>query len=367
MVKIKTQSEVAKFIKAKMIELNLSQSQLSQMIAQMKGAGTTKETVKYNVTKWLNDGETKGKKDGSDGRYPGTEYIYYLAQALEVSIEEILVAGEVCSKYDTRPFSLCAVAKSGSIEQLESLMHEFTPDGTCVGQNYDEYDKTIIDYIIEFEQFEMLKYMLDQKYITFGDYWVNTPIMIGNHYSHKEIFDKIVAMAIKKDDLDLFKRAIKRVVPIFRSDEKEGRFAKPPNAITGYELSTQTIMAILDTQKIFEYLMLPFARTKEEWIFLNGNVKYFKGGGKKEEDGVRMLKTLSHSFNNIFDLALKANHKSYAKLAEIGYNHNQQVLETIESLDFRKEDNKIFKDGKVDVWHGAGCMTILAMQNGEII
>ena len=53
MVKIKTQSEVAKFIKAKMSELNLSQSQLSQMIAQMKGAGTTKATVKYNVTKYV--------------------------------------------------------------------------------------------------------------------------------------------------------------------------------------------------------------------------------------------------------------------------------------------------------------------------
>ena len=36
-------------------------------------------TVKYNVSKWI-----KGE------RYPGTDYVYYLAQVLEVSIEELL-------------------------------------------------------------------------------------------------------------------------------------------------------------------------------------------------------------------------------------------------------------------------------------
>ena len=142
---MKSKDEIGVYIKDRLKQIGLSQSDLAGKIAELKGDGYDKNSLKDNVSKWIRG-----------ARYPGTEYIYYLAQVLRVSIEEILVAGEVCDKYDDRPFTLYAIAKSGNRDAVDTVMAMQDEYGSCVGTNYDEYDKTLLDYIIQFENLDLL-------------------------------------------------------------------------------------------------------------------------------------------------------------------------------------------------------------------
>ena len=147
MIKIKDSIEIGHFIKERLEQLGMKRSDLAEELAKAKGSNNyTKEQLRDLVYKWIN-----GK------RTPGIDYIYYLSKILKVSIEEILVAGEICEKYENRPYTLYAIAKSNNFEQLDEIMRAQTPDGSIVGINYDEYDKTILDYVVEFENVEMIK------------------------------------------------------------------------------------------------------------------------------------------------------------------------------------------------------------------
>ena len=359
MVKIKTKEELSKYIEVKLSENRWNQMTLAKKISLCKfgvedgSKENTINTVKYNVSKWI-----KGE------RYPGTDYVYYLAQVLEVSIEELLLAGEVCSKYDNRPFSLYAVAKSGNVEQLDKLMHTFTPDGTCVGENYDEYDKTILDYIIEFENMELLHYLIDNNYMHFDTNQVSTTIRIGGQYSFAEMYEKIVQLAIKYDDLKLFQKAISRVIPIFRKP-KEGEasncFTKTVYNV-GYMLTEETILSILETKEIKDYLCLPFVASEDEWRRTNQGIIF-----RDENSAMKSIQRLSASFNNILDLAYKVNHNKLLELKDIALNHNvktmQEVNETYASNEYKISEDGVVCPGRV----GIGCLTVLGVLNGVVL
>ena len=166
MIKIKNSTEIGNFIKERLEQLNMKRSDLAEELAKAKGQDVyTKDQLRDLVYKWVNGQRT-----------PGIDYIYYLSKILEVSIEEMLVAGEVCEKYESRPFTLYAIAKSNNFEQLDEVMKTPTLDGSIVGINYDEYDKTILDYAVEFENIEMIKYMIKKEYLQFQTYYFHSHI-----------------------------------------------------------------------------------------------------------------------------------------------------------------------------------------------
>ncbi|MBR2467486.1 MAG: helix-turn-helix transcriptional regulator [Clostridia bacterium] len=353
MVQMKNSGEIGVFIKSRMNLLGLKAIQVAEELANAKGRDNyNKNQLRDLVYKWIN-GE----------RTPGIDYVYYLSKILKVSIEELLVAGEVCEKYENRPYTLYAVAKSGNIEQLEKIMNTYTPDGTCVGENYDEYDKTILDYIIEFENVDLLHYLIDNNYMHFDFNQVITTIRIGGQCSFADMYEKLVRLAIKYDDLKLFKKLLCRIVPIFRNpaNQEVNCFTKTLYN-RGYMLSNETILLILDTREIFKYLCSPFVANEEEWKKANQGVIYKDGN-----DAIKGIHRLSASFNNILDLAHKYNHNKLSELEKIAISHNKKTMQELSDY-YPSNDYKIAEDGVVYPGRiGIGCLTILGVLNGKTL
>ena len=353
MATMKTKEEIGKFIKERIEYLNLKQSDLAARIAILKGAGYSKDAIKDNVSKWI-----RGE------RYPGTEYIYYLSQVLELSVEEILVAGDVCDKYDNRPFSLYAVARSGDINAMEELMNTYTPDGSCVGTNYDEYDKTILDYIIEFERIDLLKFLINKGYLSFFDTQINTVIRIGGQCSYEEMFKKIISLAIKYDEVDVFKHAIKRTKPIIVEGNNEISTA---TYRTGYLFSKKEVEQILDSKLILEYLARPFVASEDEWRELNPGIIYIKPGTREELNEIKGIETLSLSFNLLLDLAKREEHSMLNNLLDIARKHNIKIKQYLENF-YNNNEYKVSSEGIVSVdTFSRGCITIFGILLDEIM
>lgn len=351
-MRMKSKLEIGQYLLSKIQEKGMSQSDLARLIAETRGDGFDKNSVKDNVSKWI-----RGE------RYPGTEYIYYLAQVLEVSIEEILVAGEVCNKYEDRPFTLYAVAKSGNRAAVDKIMSLYTDEnsGCCVGTNYDEYDKTFLDYIIQFENLDLLHYLIEQGRLSFYDSQISTDIRLGNSYS--DTFKQIVEFAVKYDDLKLFSKAVKRTRPILlNKSEKidESALFTLGEYRAGYQLSKEIIIKILGTKDILNYLITPFVPSVEEWRQLNAGIEYIKPRTREERIEVKSFQTISQSFNLLMNIALQENHSSVQKIISIAKNHNgiaQNQLATIYSIN----DWKVGSEGNVTVGrYEIGSLTVLA-------
>lgn len=134
---IKDKNEVGVYIDFLLNERQWKQADLSKKLTEIEGRPVSRD----NVSKWI-----------AGERYPGIDHIYYLAQVFNVSIENILMAGSQRDNFDDRLFSLYAVAKSGDKKRLDQLMNLENEYETKIGENYDEFDKTILDYLIEFKR-----------------------------------------------------------------------------------------------------------------------------------------------------------------------------------------------------------------------
>ncbi len=349
MAKMKSKEEIGKYIALKIKNMGLSQSDLAGQIAEMKGAGYDKNSIKDNVSKWI-----RGE------RYPGTEYIYYLAQVLQVSIEEILVAGEVCSKYDDRPFTLYAIAKSGNRDAVDKVMGAVDAYGGCVGTNYDEYDKTLLEYIVQFENLDLLHYLIEKGYLSFVDNQVRTDIRIGNTYDG--MFRKVIELAIKHDDINIFKQAIKRTRPILL-DKSEKIDSKGLFTLTeyraGYLLSKETIREIFKAPKILEYLVTPFVPDNEEWQQLNAVIQYMKRNSRDEQKEVKEFETVSASFNLLLNFAKLENLQIADELMNIAQQHNRKANEQL-AMFYNQNEYKVGSEGNVTVGYHIGSLTVLA-------
>lgn len=97
-----------------------------------------------------------GKKDIQLYDFP------VFTQLLDVSCEEILSAGDVRS-FNENHMTNYQIAFSHN----EKLWEVFINDDKTPFLNPDEYDKTIIDYAFEFQNYDLLKYLVDNGYIWF--------------------------------------------------------------------------------------------------------------------------------------------------------------------------------------------------------
>lgn len=349
MAQMKSKTDIGLYIKQRIEKLGISQSDLAGKIAELRGDGYEKNSIKDNVSKWI-----RGE------RYPGTEYIYYLAQVLRVSVEEILVAGEVCDKYDDRPYTLYAVAKSGNRDAVEKIMTTTDDNGNTIGENYDEYDKTLLDYIIQFENIDLLHYLIEKQYVSFFENQIHTLIRIGISYT--DVFQKIVSLAIKYDDLFVFRKAIKRTRPILLAqDDKlfENDLFVRNEYRMGYILSQNEIAATLNTTHILKYLTEPFVPSVDEWNELNSGIIYLKRNYHDEETAVKNFQTVSQSFNLLLNMALSRKMPVAEHLMAIAEKHNSTAREHLHTL-YGKNEYRIGSEGNVTVGHHIGSLTVLA-------
>ena len=329
MVKMKDSVEIGQFIRNKIKERNMKPIELAEKLANEKdGKYYTKNDLRDLVYKWLN-----GK------RTPGIEYVYYLSKILEVSIEELLVAGEVCEKYENRPFTLYAIAKSGNLEQLDEIMKIEAPDGTIIGRNNDEYDKTILDYAVEFENIKMIKYMIEKKYVNFQDYGahISTVIQIGNQCTYTELTEKILNLAIKYDDAELFSQMINKETKLRRKgSDNNDIYCKVDYYGPYFDLDESVLINILKTKNIFNYLSTPYlCSSLEVWNSkLNYGFPYVSFYDRKTiiNDKVAKIQRLPMAFNILLDTALRNDSEKIVAMINVIKRHNSIVENELEQL-----------------------------------
>lgn len=289
----------------------------------------------------------------------GTEYIFYLAQVFKVSIEEVLVAGEVCDKYDNRPFTLYAIARSGNKEAVDTVMTMRNENVGCVGTNYDEYDRTLLDYIIQFENLELLHYLIEKQYVSFYENNIATTIKFGDTYP--DLFNQIVSLAIKNDDVYVFRNAIRRYTPLLLSKEESlGNELFVKNEYrAGNIIAYSDLLKILQTDKIFQYLSTPFIPSAEEWRQLNVGIIYTKRDTRNEQAEVKKLETISAAFNLLLNVALVDKLPVAEKLIAIGREHNIKARKELANI-YSEKDYRIGSEGNVTVGYHIGSLTVFA-------
>ncbi len=109
----------------------------------------------------------------------------YFCELLEVSCEQILSAGDFSGPRMNRVTNY-SIAYSKNPNEWEKYINH--PNNLI--SNCDEYNKTVLDYALEFGNYEFLKYLMDKEYITFDS---------GNNRDYKATFG--AKTSIKRRDI----------------------------------------------------------------------------------------------------------------------------------------------------------------------
>ena len=347
MAKLKSEKEIGIFIKEKLHELNMRQADLARQIADMMGDSSYKNQLKDNISKWI-----AGK------RRPGVEYIFYLARALHVSVEEILLAGDVCEKYDTRPYTLYALAKSGDTNAADEMFNSITASGSAVAAHYDEYDKTLLDYIVKFSNIKLAHYLLEKGYIGFNSSFLSDNLMrVGDMWQTGAL--DLIKLAIKNDDELVFRKAIERTTRVcisFGDNYNYSAYWSENKMYDSMPFTYDMLIDILSTEKILQYIITPFIPTEAEWLALNNGIyfHYQINNTKKSYS-----ETLTFLFNPILNVAVKNNHQNVDKLIKIGVEHNKRVLSWLRKYS-RGVSYRLNKNGSISDFRNYGCLAIVA-------
>lgn len=155
------------------------------------------------------------------------EDLPYFSTMLDASIDEILSAGEHITTMSDRPTNY-SVAQSKDKE----VWAEYVNRADNPFLNADEYNKTLIDYAFEFENHELLTYLMDKNIIWFvGDDKEHYGIGLGAGTSikrrdvgsidtldvylksHDTLRIKMITLAIKNNNYKLLDKLHAREIP----------------------------------------------------------------------------------------------------------------------------------------------------------
>lgn len=349
---IKDKNEVGVYINFLLNECQWKQADLSKKLTEIEGRPVSRD----NVSKWI-----------AGERYPGIDHIYYLAQVFNVSIENILMAGSQRDNFDDRLFSLYAVAKSGDKKRLDQLMNLENEYGTKIGENYDEFDKTILDYLIEFKRVDLIKYMFEKGYISMWETQTNTAIRVGNLTGMEDTFNAFVDLAIEYDDVELFQYLIKPTRPILQKKEdcelevfQETQFRRD-----GYVFSKQMIEKLLKTENILNSYLRSFTLTKEEWEEWNGGIVYYKSNkGRERCDELEHVPSVSASFNLVLNYLLLKGHCLSEEMLNFAIEHKKQAQLYLQGVKYMESSYPYKIDGEGRVVansYGYGCIAYVGV------
>lgn len=148
---------------------------------------------------------------------------------LNISCEELLSAGQ-CFTSTVNHLTNYAVAFSND----EKTWEEYINQNDRIILNADEYGKTVIDYALKFKNYDLLKYLMDKKYIWFvgedkKDYFANfgagTSIEKPSYFhpnlgilnikmkEEHELRIQMILLAIEHKDLKILEKLRAREIP----------------------------------------------------------------------------------------------------------------------------------------------------------
>ncbi len=218
------------------------------------------EIYKGYVNKWF-------KSD----QEPGKHYLLLLSKILNVSVESILRGKDIINEYGDRPTAYSA-AVSGDERIIDRLFGNEEYDVWL--HTTDEYGKSFVDYVIEFNNYSAFKAAIEKGYgypIKGND----GKFRLDDCSGDKETDYKLTKMIIENDDKEMFIRA-------FGMDYYE---APSPISVFynhSFLMNDDIIMSILKTNNILEWLLEYRRLSKVEsdnfahgWT-VTGKIEYLK-------------------------------------------------------------------------------------------
>lgn len=157
MYKTKTNGEIGKYLSELIHEKFSSQRQFCKAYLEADGHAVPDDVEIQRMTNRLSQ-----IVNGNKGVQ--LEDLPIFTRLLGVTCEEIISAGE-CSAPTMNHVTNYRVAFSRD----EKTWEEYVRREDRLILNLDEYGKSVIDYAIEFKNFELLKYLMKKKYIWFVD------------------------------------------------------------------------------------------------------------------------------------------------------------------------------------------------------
>ncbi|MDR0697060.1 MAG: hypothetical protein LBF68_05975 [Christensenellaceae bacterium] len=310
MAKIKTEKEVCEYLVKLTKERGLSRADLVDYIAKQRGTShANRESIKNDIAKQVSN--WFDKKD----RYPSTQYIYYLATALGVTIEHLLLCEEINeSLNDEQSPTLASIAKITDPEQVKKAINNIQE---WYGNRFkgfanliDEYGMNLLDYIIKFENIIPLKHLIDENLISIFPKHSDITLLNSS--------DKLLAilkLLAKKDDIDAFEKLTGKHL-IFTQEVKSD---------VGYlQIDDELIPIMSKSPQFLRHFSLAYFPSHSEFEEINQDINL----NDYENLNLYNLKRLHGGFEEMLNYLVQTdpdNGKYYLKIAinqakYLGYN-----------------------------------------------
>ena len=247
------------------------------------------------------------------------------AELLNVSIEEILSAGYFVAANPNRVTNY-SIAFSKDPKEWEACINR--EDKLFL--NPDEYNKTIIDYAIEAQNYGLLKYLMDKNYIWFigqdkREYFLGfgagtsikrrnigyTDTLNVEMKQRDELRFGVIAVALKNKEVDILERLHAREIPIlYTIDYPIGYMVKDEKLQTSENLAKMIkSIAYCKDNKVISYFFEPFEI--EDIRFSHKNTYIFPFAGMLLDN---MIKNDNLDIQLFIDKSIKYNSATYKKL-----------------------------------------------------
>lgn len=293
-----------------------------------------------------------------------------VCELLGVTCEEILSAGtHTVPQYDRITNYYIAQSKD------REVWDRYIKREDRLFLNCDEYRKTVIDYALEFGNYEFMKYLLDEKYIWFVDlskegyglhyekyyYGVGTSIesnlqrfryadssLVCELYEKDDLRTQTIALAIKNNDCEILDSLLARLIPeMYYIDRFGGQKRYDFNARRNDTLIEA--IALTDNEKILDYFSDEFIIEQVHgyeipvmFPFLDNLIEVMLNNGKEENAKIFLRKAIKHSKETFKELDLYINESCKTE-----YKRIQEQKEELFILAFKNgvniEDTNITK------------------------
>lgn len=241
------------------------------------------------------------------------------SELLGVSCEEMLSAGAV-----RRPITNRRTNYNIAFSHNESDWIDYLNREDCIAAYADEFGKTVVDYAIEFKNYDFLKFLVENGYISlvtpdgslqelnFGASTTLKERPYEHHTFHEELFTnmllrtQLIALALESNDDTVLEKMRAREVPTQLMLTTHG----PVSVSFGKYYDEHFINVILNSQeKVFNYFC-------EEY--------YVSSQWDKRE-----FKWLFPFFDKLIEKAVKEGNNRLYTLLEIAIKHNEYTYNSL--------------------------------------
>lgn len=254
-----------------------------------------------------------------------TRDLPYFGELLGVTFEQILSAGE-CSAYNTERVTNYTIANSHD----ETVWQRYIDMQEKLVLNTDEYDKTVLDYAFEFGNYDFIKFLIKNEYITYDEesykmapqtYGLNTKISaltrvyvdrpqpVWRFEKLDEFRKNLIVLAIRNNDVEMLDYLHARELPELYLLNPYGGFERIYFEEPDFNLIKKIAKS---SEKVINYFVTPFdiSINKKQYEFIYPFMSELLSEMCKVNSAyleLALKKAIKHNekvFNNLKDIVL---------------------------------------------------------------